>query len=68
MNRQKVRIYYALLPFAFLYGIGVRIRNKLFDLGILKSRSFPVPVICIGNLSVGGTGKKIQDSRTEPRV
>lgn len=57
MNRQKVRIYYALLPFAFLYGIGVRIRNKLFDLGILKSRSFPVPVICIGNLSVGGTGK-----------
>lgn len=57
MNRQKVRIYYTLLPFAFLYGIGVRIRNKLFDSKVLKSKSFPLPVICIGNLSVGGTGK-----------
>ena len=33
------------------------IRNKAFDAGVLKSREFDVPTICIGNISVGGTGK-----------
>ena len=33
------------------------IRNYLFELHILKSESYPFPVICVGNLSVGGTGK-----------
>ena len=46
-----------LLPLSWLYGIGVGIRNKLFDLGILKSRSFSVPVISVGNITVGGSGK-----------
>ena len=32
-------------------------RNYLYDLHILKSESYPFPVICVGNLSVGGTGK-----------
>ena len=48
---------YLLLPFAFLYGVGVSIRNALFDFQILKSQSFDVPIIGIGNLSTGGTGK-----------
>ena len=48
---------YLLLPFAWLYGIGVVIRNKLFDWQILKPTSFDLPVIGIGNLSAGGTGK-----------
>ena len=46
-----------LLPFAILYGLVVWIRNWLYDHGLLKSDSFGLPLICVGNLSVGGTGK-----------
>lgn len=46
-----------LLPFSWIYGLIIRLRNWAFDVGILKSFSFDVPVINIGNLSVGGTGK-----------
>ncbi|MFA9191856.1 tetraacyldisaccharide 4'-kinase [Flavobacterium sp. FZUC8N2.13] len=49
-----------LFPFAMLYGLITAIRNFLFDKGILKSYSFDVPVIAVGNLSVGGTGKTPQ--------
>ena len=44
-------------PISLLYGLVVYIRNQLYDRGILQSRSFDMPIICIGNLSVGGTGK-----------
>jgi tetraacyldisaccharide 4'-kinase len=46
-----------LLPFAILYGIVVIIRNWLFDKKYLKSAAFNFPLICVGNLAVGGTGK-----------
>jgi tetraacyldisaccharide 4'-kinase len=49
-----------LYPFAILYGFITGIRNFLFDKGILKSYSFELPVIVVGNLSVGGTGKTPQ--------
>ncbi|MFB9077243.1 tetraacyldisaccharide 4'-kinase [Flavobacterium procerum] len=49
-----------LFPFAVLYGFITSIRNFLFDKGILKSTSFDFPVIAVGNLSVGGTGKTPQ--------
>lgn len=51
------KLTYSLSPFSFLYGIGVRLRNKLFDWGVLPTEQYPVPVISIGNLAVGGTGK-----------
>ncbi len=46
-----------LLPFSFLYGIGVGIRNFLFQTSILKSQRFAIPILCVGNITVGGTGK-----------
>lgn len=46
-----------LLPFSILYGLGVWIRNRLYDKQLLSSTAFNLPVICVGNLSVGGTGK-----------
>ncbi|MEJ2882946.1 tetraacyldisaccharide 4'-kinase [Pedobacter sp. GR22-6] len=46
-----------LLPFSILYGLVLLIRNKLYDTGVLKSVAFDLPVICVGNLAVGGSGK-----------
>lgn len=46
-----------LLPFALLYWLGIAIRNWLYNKNIFRSTSFGLPVICVGNLSVGGTGK-----------
>jgi tetraacyldisaccharide 4'-kinase len=46
-----------LFPFSIIYGFVVIIRNKLYDWGILKSVQFDLPVICVGNLVVGGSGK-----------
>ena len=40
-----------------LYGAAVAVRNRLYDLGILRSHSFNIPVICVGNITAGGTGK-----------
>ena len=46
-----------LYPFSLLYGGITSLRNKLYDEGIFKSHSYELPVIAVGNLSVGGTGK-----------
>lgn len=46
-----------LFPVSLVYGLAVCIRNYLFDRNILKSSSFNLPIVCVGNLSAGGTGK-----------
>ena len=46
-----------LLPFAILYGVIVHVRNWLYNQQYLKSVKFKIPMICVGNLSLGGTGK-----------
>lgn len=51
------RLRLLLFPFSILYGAIVFVRNWMFDKGWLKSTSYDFPVICVGNLSVGGTGK-----------
>ena len=49
-----------LFPFSILYGFITSVRNFLFDTQILKSYFFNLPIIAVGNLSVGGTGKTPQ--------
>ena len=57
MEGDHIKINYWLLPLSWLYGLVVSIRNLMFDVGMLKSKTFPLPVICVGNITVGGTGK-----------
>src|SRR4051812_20632077 len=46
-----------LLPFSLIYGAVVAVRNLLFDINVLHSVKFSLPVISVGNLTVGGSGK-----------
>lgn len=46
-----------LLPFSLIYGVAIVVRKKLYDWGIMRSVKFDLPVICVGNLAVGGSGK-----------
>ena len=57
MEGDFIKINEWLTPLSWLYGLGVKLRNFLFDTGIRKSQKFKTPVISIGNITVGGTGK-----------
>ena len=57
MEGDFIKINEWLLPLSWFYGVGVGFRNFLFEVGILKSRAFKTPVISVGNITVGGTGK-----------
>jgi tetraacyldisaccharide 4'-kinase len=48
---------YLLFPFSLLYGGIIWLRNFLYNKNILKSTPFNFPIVCVGNLAVGGTGK-----------
>jgi tetraacyldisaccharide 4'-kinase len=57
MHPTTVHIKKWLLPFSWLYGFIIFIRNKLFEWHILEQKSYDIPIICVGNITVGGTGK-----------
>jgi tetraacyldisaccharide 4'-kinase len=57
MRKVRILLSFILLPLSLVYGIVVYIRNRLFDFNILSSHSFRIPIITIGNITVGGTGK-----------
>ena len=46
-----------LYPISQLYGMGIAIRNKMFEYGMLKQQEFDIPIVVVGNLAMGGTGK-----------
>lgn len=57
MEGDLIHINEWLKPLSWFYGFGVWLRNICFDTGILKQQSFERPVICVGNITAGGTGK-----------
>ena len=50
MEGDPIKIHRWLLPLSWLYGLAVIIRNELFELNILKTRRFDIPVISVGNI------------------
>ncbi|MCK4715801.1 MAG: tetraacyldisaccharide 4'-kinase, partial [Candidatus Marinimicrobia bacterium] len=57
MNHQFRLLRFLLLPFSWLYRFITGLRNCLFDKSIIKETRFHVPVIAVGNITLGGTGK-----------
>ncbi|MBD5213502.1 MAG: tetraacyldisaccharide 4'-kinase [Bacteroidales bacterium] len=57
MARNKIIETLFLLPMSKVYGLITSVRNSMFNCGLLKQRSFDVPVIVVGNIAVGGSGK-----------
>ncbi|MBQ9073996.1 MAG: tetraacyldisaccharide 4'-kinase [Muribaculaceae bacterium] len=57
MARNRFLSAFLLWPLSRIYGAIVYARNRMFDMGILKQQEFDIPVVVVGNIAVGGTGK-----------
>lgn len=53
----KLRMKVLKIILSWIYGAVIAIRHRLYDWGVIKSHTFDIPVVCIGNIAVGGTGK-----------
>lgn len=56
-QNDTIMFRWLLLPFTLIYSIIVWMRNKMFDINLLPSKEFNIPLISVGNITVGGTGK-----------
>ncbi len=56
-NTKHTVLTYILRPMSWIYGFATGVRNWLFNIGALKQEEFDVPIVSVGNLTVGGTGK-----------
>ncbi|MGL4364008.1 MAG: tetraacyldisaccharide 4'-kinase [Bacteroidales bacterium] len=52
-----ILLFLVKLPLASLFHLAISIRHWLYDIGIFRTYTFPIPIICVGNITVGGTGK-----------
>ena len=57
MSEGPIRRHWSLAPFTLIYRVVMGIRNKLFEWKILPSEECDIPIISVGNITVGGTGK-----------
>lgn len=57
MEGDHIKINQWLTPLSWIYGIGTAFRNTLYNIGILRSYTYDIPIIDVGNITVGGTGK-----------
>ena len=57
MEGDMIHINKRLIPLSWLYGIVISLRNYMFDWGIIKSKKYDIPIINVGNITAGGTGK-----------
>lgn len=55
INRKKYGL--VLIPLSWIYGFFVGLRHFLYNIGVFSSKEYPIPVVCVGNITVGGTGK-----------
>ncbi len=57
LYQMNLFLRFLLAPFAIFYYLIILMRNKMFDIGLLKSENYTIPIISVGNISTGGTGK-----------
>ena len=57
MEGELIKTYKWLTPISWIYGLVTYVRNRLFDLEVLPSKRYEIPVIAVGNITIGGTGK-----------
>ncbi len=55
MNRKKYG--FILIPLSWLYVFFVELRHFLYNISVFRSNEYPIPIVCVGNITVGGTGK-----------